>query len=70
MNDTHRESVLLRLLEYEANKEQIKQEKQERCSHKFTIRGRVSSVTGIQSRTCELCYLKLTYPLWKWSQGH
>lgn len=68
MNDTHRQSVLLRLLEYEAKKESIRQEKQRRCVHKYTLVGRVNSVSGIQSRTCEVCLLKQTLPLWKWNQ--
>jgi hypothetical protein len=66
MHDTHRESVLLRLIEYETKKDELKQQKQQRCQHKFTILGRVHRNTGIQSRTCELCSLKLTQPLWKW----
>ena len=68
MHDSHREAVLLRLIEYEAKKEEIKQQKQARCQHTFTILGRVNRNTGIQSRTCERCLLKLTQPLWKWAQ--
>jgi hypothetical protein len=63
-----REAAKERILEFEKNKVEILARRQAYCRHKYTILGRVNSNTGIQSRTCELCLLKQTLPLWKWYQ--